>query len=126
MRKDNLYLGASGESEAAKLLKENGYKILFRNYKSGRREIDIIAEDKNTICFIEVKTRYSERFGLPKEAVERHKQRQLSKAALGFLKANGLLDRKARFDIVSVIYSNGIPRPELIKNAFELSPDFSY
>lgn len=124
--KQNLYLGKKGEEEAARLLKDNGYRILLNNYKTKLGEIDIIACDKDTICFIEVKARYSDRFGLPSEAILSHKQRQISKAALAFLKENNLLDKKARFDVVSVLYSKEGPKLDLIKNAFELDAKFTY
>lgn len=121
MSKKHLYLGASGEETAANFLKENGYKIIVRNYKTKLGEIDIIAKDKDTFAFIEVKTRRSNRFGSSLEAISKVKQRQISKAALNFIRKNNLLDKKARFDVVSVIYSaNDKCGLELIKNAFEL------
>ncbi len=120
MSKQNIYLGKSGEDTALNFLKENGYKILVKNYKTKLGEVDIIAYDKDTLCFIEVKTRGSLRFGSPQEAVSHFKQRQISKAALQFLKRNNLLNKKARFDVVSVIYAEDKPAFDLIKNAFEL------
>lgn len=126
MSKQHLYLGKSGEETAVGLLKENGYKVLSRNYKSKLGEIDIIARDKDTICFIEVKTRLSDRFGLPQESVSAHKQRQISKIALGFLKEKNLLACKARFDVISILFTDGVPKLDLIKDAFELSQDFTY
>ena len=85
-----------------------------------------MARDKDTVCFIEVKTRTSDAFGLPCEAVSRLKQKQIAKAALSFLKTNRLFEQKARFDVVSVLYSDNTPKIELIKNAFELDPGFTY
>lgn len=126
MSKQDLYLGKKGEEEAAGLLKDNGYKILHKNYKTKLGEIDIIACDKDTICFVEVKTRKSRRFGLPAEAISGPKQRQISKVALSFLKEKNLLDKKARFDVVSVVYAKDRPQLDLIKNAFEVSPGFVY
>ncbi len=126
MSKQDLYLGKRGEEIAVSLLKDNGYKILLKNYKNKLGEIDIIASDKDTICFIEVKTRRSDRFGLPVEAISAFKQRQISKVALLFLKERKLLDKKARFDVVSVLYLKDTPQLGLIKNAFELNNDFSY
>jgi putative endonuclease len=118
--KQNIYLGKRGEGATADFLKENGYKILIKNYKTKLGEVDIIAYDKDTLCFIEVKTRDSLRFGSPQEAVSHFKQRQISKVALEFLKRNNLLNKKARFDVVSVIYAEDKPAFDLIKNAFEL------
>ncbi len=124
MSKERLLLGKSGEDIAAGFLKEQGYSIIVRNYKSRFGEIDIIAWDKDTLCFVEVKTRQSKKFGLPQEAVTKIKQIQISKSALAFLKERAFLDRKARFDIVSVNYSEGKPKEELIKDAFELDSRF--
>ena len=126
MSKQNLDLSKLGEDAAVDFLKTNGYKIITRNYKTKLGEVDIVARDRDTYCFIEVKTRRSDKFGLPQEAVSRFKQRQISKAALMFLKTNHLLDKKARFDVVSIIYSGYKPKIDLIKNAFELDETFLY
>ena len=122
----NLYLGKTGEKVAVNFLKENGYKILRNNYKTKLGEIDIIAKDKDTLCFIEVKTRNSIRFGSPSESVTVFKRRQISKLALQFLKERNLLGKRARFDVVSIVYSEGSPKLDLIRNAFELDQSFSY
>ncbi len=126
MYRQHLVTGKSGEELAVALLKENGYKIIARNYKTKLGEIDIIARDRDTICFVEVKTRHSDKFGLPQEAVQGFKQRQISKVALAYLKENSLLDKRARFDVVSIIYSQDNPKLDLIKNAFELAQEFTY
>jgi len=125
MPKHNLTLGKEGENLAALFLKENGYRILFRNYKTGVGEIDIIAKDCDTLCFVEVKARNSERFGMPQEAVSKIKQMQVSKAALQFMKERHLLDNKARFDVVSILCTESAKKLDLIKNAFELDESFT-
>lgn len=123
----NQSLGKLGEELAAGFLEKNGYRILVKNYKSRLGEIDIVASDKDVLCFIEVKARFSDRFGAPQEALIKHKQRQISKAALAFLKEKGLLDAKARFDVISVDYSeNSNPKIDLIKDAFGLDESFTY
>ena len=127
MSKQNLYFGKTGEDVAVGFLKETGYKVLARNYKTKFGEIDIIALDRNTLCFVEVKTRHNDKFGIPFEAVSQSKQRKISKVALMYLKENKLLDKKARFDVVSIKYlTRGNPHPELVKNAFELDEKFVY
>lgn len=127
MSKEHLELGRAGEKLAASLLRKNGYRILEKNYKTRLGEIDIIAKDRDAFCFVEVKTRHSQKFGLPAESLLRHKQRQIAKSALVYLKANNLLDKSARFDVVSVTYAQGEPpRLDLIKNAFELDASFTY
>lgn len=123
----HLYFGKSGEETAVSFLKSRGYKILKRNYKTKLGEIDIIAKDGDTWVFVEVKTRHTDKAGLPFEALSTLKQRQISKAALAYLKENNLLDQKARFDAVSIIQAaQDKPRIDLLKNAFELDKDFLY
>lgn len=108
-------------------LERNGYKILECNYKSRFGEIDIIATDKRTLCFVEVKSRSSSGDGLPKEAVDRRKQHKISQSALTYLKDRQLLNQSCRFDVLSVIHEiQGEGSFELIKNAFELERNYSY
>ncbi len=126
MSKKNLLLGRLGEEQAERFLKEKGYKILSRNFKTKLGEIDIIALDKDTHCFVEVKTRSSLRFGEPQEAVSARKQGQISRAALLFLKDHDLLDQRARFDVVAVDFSEGKAKFDLIKNAFDLDERYVY
>jgi len=124
--RDNQDVGRHGEKEAAAFLEHNGYRIIARNYKTRLGEIDIVASDQDTICFVEVKTRLSEKFGSPLEAVSVFKQRQIAKTALLYLKEHKLLERRARFDVVSVKFISDTPKIDLIRNAFELSQHFSY
>jgi putative endonuclease len=126
MSRQNLNLAKRGEDLAIELLKGSGYKIIARNYRNKLGEIDIIARDKDTLCFIEVKTRHSDRYGSPLEAVSYLKQRQISKVALEFLKSRNLLDNKARFDAVSVFYGKEEPKLDLLKDAFELNSRYTY
>lgn len=126
MSVERIRIGKIGEEAASCLLRKKGYRILSRNYSSRLGEIDIIALDKGTVCFIEVKARRSARFGLPQESVTRHKQRQMSKAALVYLKEKNLLGKSARFDVVSLFYSGENVQAELFQNAFELDSEFSY
>jgi len=123
--KKHLFLGRSGEEIAADFLKDSGYKILSRNYKSKLGEIDIIAQEKDTICFIEVKTRSSDKFGAPSEAVTSFKQKQICRAALVYLKEKGFFDKKARFDVISIIDLGNTPKVDLIKSAFELDERYN-
>ncbi len=113
--------GKESESEAVRYLKKNGYKILEQNYRTKLGEIDIIAKDKGTIAFIEVKSRRSGNYGNPKWAVTPKKQRKISMVALYYLKTTNQSDEKARFDVVTLISNYNNPRIEIIKNAFELA-----
>jgi putative endonuclease len=122
-------LGARGEKAAAKYLRRHGYKILLKNFRSGKAEVDIVARQKEWLVFVEVKTRKTEEFGLPSEAVQREKQRNLSKAALDYLRLLGNPKIHFRFDIVEVVIADGAKKPgdiRLIQNAFDLSEPFIY
>jgi len=123
-----IYLGRAGEEEAALFLTRNGYKILQKNYRIKAGEIDIVASDGGVICFVEVKTRHSKKFGSPQEAVSELKKRKISRVAVCYLKEKCLLHKKARFDVVSLLVEQGkeIQDIRVIKNAFELDERFSY
>jgi putative endonuclease len=125
MSEKNLYLGKAGEAQAVDFLKNTGYLIASRNYKTKLGEIDIIAWEKDTVCFIEVKTRTTDKFGYPEDALTLHKQKQISQAALVFLKEKKLFDKKARFDVVSITGSGNLPEIKLTRNAFELDERFT-
>lgn len=117
----NLKLGLKGEDLAEDFLKKQGYRILKKSFRTSFGQIDIIAKEKKTLCFVEVKTRSSLEFGLPQEAVHPLKQKRIIKTALVYLKDNQLLDRPVRFDVVSIQYRDNLPKIELIRNAFELN-----
>jgi len=119
MTKESLLSGRTGESRASLFLQGKGYRILETNYRNKLGEIDIIAEKCGVICFIEVKTRNSLRFGFPEESVSFSKQRRICRLALSFLKEKKQLDSKVRFDVVSIINSGPKEEIKLIENAFE-------
>ena len=97
-------LGKWGEDEAALYYEDRGYEILERDWKVGKRDIDLIAltEDKDTLVFVEVKTRQNKDLQEPEEAVDVKKMRNLAIAANAYVKLHGL-DMDVRFDIISVI-----------------------
>jgi putative endonuclease len=114
-------IGKRGESAAVRFLKKSGYKILEQNYRTRLGEIDIIARDRQTIVFIEVKTRRSLGYGSPKMAITPKKQRNISMTALYYLKINDQSHADARFDVVTVLTEGGHADIDIIKNAFELA-----
>ena len=122
-------LGERGEKFAARYLRRHGYKILVRRFKSRAGEIDLVCRHKDWLVFVEVKTRKSDNYGAPSEAVTREKQKHMSKVALEYLR---LLDNPQihwRFDIVEVLMQEGARKPDdirLIQNAFDLSEPFIY
>ena len=127
-KSSHLRRGARGETLACRYLKRNGYKILFRNFR-GRSggEIDVVCRDNDTLVFIEVKTRGREDFGRPVEAVDRQKQKRISRGALAWLRMLDNPDILFRFDVVEIVIADDAkPRVELIKNAFPLSKPYLY
>jgi putative endonuclease len=120
MTKERLSLGKKGEDLAIAQLRALKYKILERNYKCALGEIDIIAREKDTLVFVEVKTRTTRDFGGPAAAVNERKQRQLSKVALTYLNQKKITEMPARFDVVAVELIPPAPQIEVIRNAFEL------
>jgi len=121
----NIEFGKLAEKKAVEFLKANGYRIRQCNYKTKFSEIDIIADDGNTICFIEVKARHSLNLGGPLDAVSFRKQRQIAKSAIDYLKTNNFLERLSRFDVLTLLYTDDQPEISLIKNAFELNARFT-
>jgi putative endonuclease len=113
-------LGSDGEALAAEFLRKKGYRIIAKNYKTAIGEIDIVAQDGDTIVFLEVKTRTNEAFGYPFEAVNDRKRRKIRNVALLFLKKMKE-EVPARFDVLS-ISSAGDGKKEIthIKDAFEV------
>jgi putative endonuclease len=119
--------GKSGEELAVSCLRKEGYKIVERNYRTKLGEIDIIADCKGCICFIEVRAKNNTIFGLPEETILKKKQLQISRAALAYIKKLKLEDKSCRFDVVCVQDVDS-PNPEirLIKNAFDLDLRYRY
>ena len=121
MQNKRQQFGKKSENLAAWYLKKNGYKIIEQNYRTALGEIDIIAKEKKTIVFVEVKSRQSIRYGNPKWAVTPKKQRKISMVALQYLKSIRQADAKARFDVVAITSNRDEPQIEIVKNAFELA-----
>lgn len=111
-------MGRSGERKAERYLKKKKYKILDINFKTRFGEADIIAKDKDYIVFVEVKTRSSDRYGSPSEAVNFRKQEKYFMVASEYLMKNDLSDAPCRFDVVEVLGDkiNHIENAFLIKN----------
>ena len=112
-------LGELGESAALKHLKHEGYRIRALNYRTKKGEIDIIAEEKRVIVFVEVRTLSSERHGEAFSTVNQGKRQRLTRAAHEYLNKYNLEERDWRFDFISVVTGNDrIPRVELTRDAF--------
>ena len=113
-------LGRRGEGHALQLLRAKGYRILGRNVRSKFGEIDVVAEQGRTLCFVEIKARTGLGFGFPEEAVDGRKQQRLRRLALWYLQSRRIPDRPVRFDVVSVLlHPDGrLFRARLIPAAF--------
>ena len=110
-------LGKLGEDHAVDYLENKGYQILERNWHSGHKEIDIIALMDETLAIVEVKTRKSNDYGEPDIAVGAYKQRMLIWAADAYVRYKNL-NVDVRFDIISIVFTDGEPQIEHIEDAF--------
>ncbi|MCE5264879.1 MAG: YraN family protein [Deltaproteobacteria bacterium] len=116
-----IHMGRRGEEIAAAHLAKAGYRIIEHNYRCPFGEIDIVAEEGETVVFVEVKCRSSERYGDPQLAVGREKQKKMARIAMHYLSEKRLCSRPARFDVVAVKLLPGRVQIELIRDAFEVS-----
>jgi putative endonuclease len=98
-------LGLLGEKLACKYLVKNGYKIIDKNWRYGRNEIDIVAEFNDKLIIVEVKTRQTAEIGEPWRAVTKGKQKTIIKVAHAYLVQNEI-DLETQFDIISIVYNS--------------------
>lgn len=112
--------GLQGEALVADYLRKKGYNLVAHGYFCRFGEIDLIAWDSNTLCFIEVKTRTNLEMGLPREYVTYGKQKKLKKTALFYL-SEKKLDCFCRFDVAEVYAEHGFDKARIvyIPNAFQ-------
>ncbi|MFH0990518.1 MAG: YraN family protein [bacterium] len=110
--------GSRGEEIAARYLQTRGYVILERNYRFERGEIDIVAKDGETLVFVEVKTRSSDAYGEPEDAVDDRKQGQLRTVAEGYLFDHEIENQSCRFDVVAITMKDDTVAIRLIQHAF--------
>ena len=116
-----LKTGKTGEEKAVAFLKRNGYRIVERNFRNRLGEIDIVAKDKDVVCFVEVRTRRGpEKHGQALESIGRLKRQRLSKLALSYLRGAGGEEQRARFDVISVSLWDPAQEVILLKDAFPL------
>lgn len=120
MSNDRIALGKKGEETAVKYLKKKRYRIIERNFRCRQGEIDIIALHQRSTVFIEVKTRTDDSFGLPQEAVDYRKQKQIIRCARNYIKYKRLPEEgRFRFDVVGVDVCGKKPVVTLIPDAFQ-------
>jgi putative endonuclease len=120
-------LGQLGETYAAAYLEQRGYRLVAANFTLpvGRNlrgaiitaEIDLVAYDHNTLCFIEVKTRASDWYAPPEVNVDLRKRRQVTRAARAYRRMLGIKDEPVRYDVVTVVLAgDATPQIELLQN----------
>lgn len=120
--KTAIRLGDRGEDLAAETLKKQGMRVIERQLRGHYGELDLVALDAETVVFVEVKTRTSNVAGDPTEAVTPAKQKKITQSALAYLKRRGWLERRCRFDVVSIIWNDGkAPDVKHYRSAFEAS-----
>ena len=115
--------GRRGEDLACEFLKQNGYRVIERNFRCRMGEIDIIAVDDQHICFTEVKARTRTDYGMPRDAVDRRKQLKLLRCAQLYLKMHPSIAQRfsPRMDIVEILYGEEQTYVRHTPNAFSLS-----
>ena len=111
-------VGQEWERLAEKHLKEAGYTIRARNFRTRVGEIDFVAQDGNVLCFVEVKGRHGTGFGMPEEAVNSEKQRRIFRAAQAYLQRERLEDSTCRFDVVSILQDDLVSKVTILRDAF--------
>jgi len=114
----NKVTGDVGEEMAVKFLQEKGIRVLQRNYRFDRGEIDIVAEDNGEIVFVEVKSRHSHSFGTPEDAITPAKESHLKRTAEGYLLQRGIEGKPCRFDAITIQWESGQPQIRHLKRVF--------
>lgn len=124
LRWNHAELGQLGEDLAAKWLRQNGRRVLYRNFRAPHGgEVDIVCRHRDALVFVEVKTRTGDGRGRPADAVNPDKQRLIQRGAGEWLRLLGNPSVKFRFDIVEVMLIDGEkPRLSVIENAFQMPP----
>lgn len=112
--------GRQGEDLAAAYLRKLGYRVITTNHRCERGEIDIIAWDGEVLCFVEVRSRRSDRFGHPLETVSAKKRLSLIAAARDYLSTWRGDWPQMRFDVVGIVMTEP-PQIELVRAAFEVT-----
>lgn len=119
-RELNRTTGRLGERIGEDYLKERGYQIVERNVRSPFGEIDLVANHRGTLVFVEIKTRRDATFGFPEEGVGERKKNQLIRLASWYLAQHPNSNPPVRFDVLAIQMEGNAPGIRLVQNAFEL------
>lgn len=117
-------LGAWGEALAHRRLREDGWTVLARNYRLGRREVDLVVAREDTLAFVEVKTRAGRAYGAPEAAVTRRKRREIEAVARAFLADHPHWSTDVRLDVIAIeVDGHGkLARYEHLEDAWRPEP----
>lgn len=118
MTRERQAAGRAGQAAAERCLRRAGYVILERNFRCPAGEIDLVALDRRTIAFVEVKARRADAPVSPLDCVTVAQQRRIARAATFYLRRHRLLARTIRFDVVGVWLDGATSRCELVRDAF--------
>lgn len=119
MGQESKEIGAAGEDLASEYLKDLGWEIVERNFRSSRGEVDIIARDRDVLVFVEVKNYSFRSFYLPSFSIDKNKKQCIIKTAKYYLYKNKIEDVNCRFDVITIyVDTRGEKRIEIFKNAF--------
>ncbi len=121
MSNERQVFGLAGERVAERWLRQRGWKVLQRRFRSGHRDIDLIAERNGLVAFVEVKARSGEGFGDPVEAVNWRKKNELVRSASVWIDRNGRPGEQYRFDVIGVLIQGERVRVRHVANAFSMA-----
>lgn len=121
MTTHNQRMGVLGEQIAARWLTRKGWRIVYRRFRNGRRDIDIVVQRDSLVAFVEVKARSGAEFGDPVEAVDHRKQRELTKSAQVWIDRHGRAEESYRFDVVGVLVDGERVRVKHVEDAFQIA-----
>ena len=113
--------GELGERIAERWLRQRGWRVVQRRFRSGRRDIDLVVEREGTVAFVEVKARRGAEFGGPVQAVNWRKQKELQRSAMVWIDRHGREAEIYRFDVVGVLLNGAVVRVCHVENAFTLA-----
>lgn len=120
MSNHNQRFGALGERIAERWLTKKGWRIVYRRFRVGHRDIDLVAQRDALVAFVEVKARAGAEFGDPVEAVHHRKQRELAKSAHVWIDRHGRAEETYRFDVVGVLMDGERVLVKHVEDAFRL------
>ncbi len=120
MTPHNQRFGLLGETIAARWLTRKGWRIVYRRFRNGRRDIDLVAQRDALVAFVEVKARKGDEFGDPVEAVHHRKQRELARNARVWIDRHGRAEETYRFDVVGVLVQGERVLVKHVENAFQV------